>query len=49
MKTTRFTTKYTTTCKPKTGFKEGLILKFKASKNKVFVLTVIATLVVFIK
>lgn len=49
MKTTKISTKYTTTCKPKTGFLESQILRFKASKNKVFVLTVIATLMVFVK
>lgn len=46
---TKFTTKLTTMCKPKAGFIESQILKFKASKNKVFVLTMIATLMVFVK
>ena len=49
MKTTKLTTKHTTTGKPKAGFIESQILRFKASKNKVFVLTVIATLMVFVK
>ncbi|MFB5624549.1 MAG: hypothetical protein ACE5RP_06535 [Nitrosopumilus sp.] len=49
MKATKFTTKYTTICKPKAGFIESQILRFKASKNKVFVLTVIASLMVFVK
>lgn len=44
MKTTKFTTKHTTT-----SFIESQILKFKASKNKVFVLTAIATVMVFVK
>ncbi len=33
----------------KTGFLENQILRFKASKNRVFVLTVVATLMVFVK
>jgi hypothetical protein len=45
MKTTKFTTKHTTT----TSFIESQILRFRASKNKVFVLTVIATAMVFVK
>jgi len=49
MKTTIITKKHTAIGKPKAGFIESQILKFKASKNKVFVLTVIATLVVFVK
>ncbi|MFB5636592.1 MAG: hypothetical protein ACE5RB_08180 [Nitrosopumilus sp.] len=49
MKATKFTTKHTTICKPKAGFIESQILRFKASKNKVFVLTVIASLMVFVK
>ncbi len=49
MKATKFTTKHTTICKSKVGFIESQILRFKASKNKVFVLTVIATLMVFVK
>jgi len=44
MKTTKFTKKHTTT-----SFIESQILKFKASKNKVFVLTAIATVMVFVK
>jgi hypothetical protein len=35
--------------KEKGNFLESQILKLKASKNKVFVLTTIATLVVFLK
>ncbi|MCV0430002.1 hypothetical protein [Nitrosopumilus sp.] len=49
MKTTKITTNNPTICKPETGFIESQILKLKASKNKVFVLSMIATLVVFIK
>jgi hypothetical protein len=49
MKTTNNSTKYPTMCKPKAGFIESQILRFRASKNKVFVLTVIATLMVFVK
>jgi len=45
MKTTKITTKDTT----KTSFIESQILKFKASKNKVFVLTAIATVMVLVK
>jgi hypothetical protein len=41
---TKFTTKTT-----KPSFLETQFLKLKASKNKAFVLTVIATLVVFVK
>ncbi|MDH3489132.1 MAG: hypothetical protein OEL56_01645 [Nitrosopumilus sp.] len=41
MKTIKITTK--------TSFIENQTLKFKASKNKVFVLTMIATLMVFVK
>ncbi|MGH1568126.1 MAG: hypothetical protein ACRBBZ_02850 [Nitrosopumilus sp.] len=49
MKTIIISKKHTTICKPKAGFIESQILRFKASKNKVFVLTVIATLMVFVK
>lgn len=42
-------TKFTTKRKSRIGFMESQILKFKASKNKVFVLTAIATLMVFVK
>ncbi|WP_016939355.1 MULTISPECIES: hypothetical protein [Nitrosopumilus] len=49
MKTTIISTKKQTRCKSKTGFIESQILRFKASKNKVFVLTMIATLMVFVK
>ncbi len=45
MKSIKFTTKR----KTRIGFMESQILKIKASKNKVFVLTVIATLMVFVK
>jgi len=41
--------KITTKRKSRIGFIESQILKIKASKNKVFVLTVIATLMVFVK
>jgi len=41
MKTIKFTTK--------TSFIENQTLKVKASKNKAFVLTMIATLMVFVK
>jgi hypothetical protein len=44
MITTKFTTKIT-----KPSFLETQFLKLKASKNKAFVLTMIATLVVFVK
>lgn len=45
MKTIKFTTKR----KSGRDFIESQILKVKASKNKVFVLTAIATLMVFVK
>jgi hypothetical protein len=41
--------KITTKRKSRIGFIESQILKIKASKNKVFVFTVIATLMVFVK
>jgi hypothetical protein len=41
--------KITTKRKSRIGFIENQILKIKASKNKVFVLTAIATLMVFVK
>ena len=49
MKTTIFTKKTTKKHSSKANFLENQILKFKASKNKVFILTAIATVMVFVK
>jgi len=49
MKTTVFTKKPVEKQSSKVNFLQNQILKFKASKNKVFVLTAIATVMVFIK
>jgi len=49
MKTTIFTRKTIQNHTSKTNFLENQVLKIKASKNKVFILTAIATVVVFVK
>jgi hypothetical protein len=49
MKTVISTKKNTKKHSSKANFLENQILKFKASKNKVFVLTAIATVMVLVK
>ncbi|BDQ31038.1 MAG: hypothetical protein K5798_09235 [Nitrosopumilus sp.] len=49
MKTTIFPEKNTKRQSSKGNFLENQILKFKASKNKVFILTAIATIMVVVK
>jgi len=49
MKTTIFTRKNIQNQTSKANFLQNQVLKFKASKNKVFILTAIATVMVFVK
>jgi hypothetical protein len=49
MKTTIFTRKTKQNHTSKANFLENQVLKIKASKNKVFILTAIATVMVFVK